>query len=395
MAASLLYSGDGGSTFGQFDSFTAATNPAPQMRRIGIASLANSNQAVVALTVDNGKTTSRAKSFPFAKITPRLPGTAVTRTAGSSGATVTIHVLSPSALTGHHYQVKFDDTSFAEKQYMVRDVDLGTTVVQHATELDGVKEGPLFDGIRLVIADVTVPRVNTDSTRWTKGSATLKASVRVPSGGKPNFNDYRITLFSTVVDTSKSGFGPDATPMKFLVWNLTKNRKVDVVYYNSNGDNTIGPDVRIDILEPDSTASLAPAWLLIFLGQAGDTLPVPGDQFVLSTVKPLTSSDVYDFTGTISSVQPDTAPLAFSLEQNYPNPFNPVTTISFGLAMPVNVNLMMYDILGRRVAVLVNERMGAGYHQVKFDGTHLASGVYFYRIQAGSFVETKKLLLVR
>jgi pimeloyl-ACP methyl ester carboxylesterase len=395
LAASLLYSGDGGSTFGQLDSFTAATNPAPQMRRIGIGSLANSNQAVVALTVDNGKMTSRAKSFPFAKITPRLPGTAVTRTAGSSGATVTIHVVSPSALTGHQYQVKFDDTSFAQKQYMVRDMDRGTAVVQHATELDGVKEGPLFDGIRLVIADVTVPRVNTDSTRWTKGSATLMASVRVPSDGKPNFNDYRITLFSTVVDTSKSGFGPDATPMKFLVWNLTKNRKADVVYYDSNGDNTIGADVRVDILEPDSTASLAPAWVLIFVGQAGDILPVPGDQFVLSTVKPLTSSDVYKFTGTISSVQPGAAPLAFSLEQNYPNPFNPVTTIRFGLAMTVNVNLTMYDILGRRVAVLVNERMGAGNHQVKFDGTHLASGVYFYRIQAGDFVATKRLLLLK
>ena len=136
---------------------------------------------------------------------------------------------------------------------MVRDVDHGTTVVQHATELDGVKEGPLFDGIRLVIADVTVPRVNTDSTRWTSGSATLKPNVRVPSGGTPNFNDYRITVFATVVDTSKGGFGPDPAPMKFLVWNLTKNRKADVVFFDVNGDNTIGPDVRVDILEPDST----------------------------------------------------------------------------------------------------------------------------------------------
>ena len=405
LAVTLLYSGDGGSTFGQLDSFTVATNPAPQMRRIGIGSLANSNQAVVSLTVDNGKMTSRTKSFPFAKITPRLPGTAVTRTAGSSGATVTIHVVSPSALTGHHYQVKFDDTSFAQKQYMVRDVDRGATVVQHATELDGVKEGPLFDGIRLVIADVTVPRVKTDSTRWTKGSATLKPSISVPSGGKPNFNDYLITLFSTVVDTSKGGFGPDPTPMKFLVWNLTKNRRADVVFYDANGDNTIGSDVRIDILEPDLTASLVPAWSLIFVGQVGDILPVPGDQFVMSTVKPLTSTDVYEFTGTASSVQPRATPLTFSLEQNYPNPFNPVTTIRFGLATAVNVNLTIYDILGRKVSVLVNERRNAGVHEVKFsatggsasggDGASLASGVYFYRLHAGDFILTKRMLVLK
>jgi hypothetical protein len=395
LAASFLYSSDGGMAFGQFDSFTVATNPVQQKRRIGIGSLANSSQAVLALTVDNGKMTSRTTSFSFSKVTHRLPGTAVTHTVGGSGATVTIHVVSPSALTGDHYQVRFDDTSSAQKQYMVRDVDRGTTVVQHATGLDGVKEGPLFDGIRLVIADVTVPRVNTDSTRWTKGSATLAATVRAPSGGQPNFYDYQITLSSTVVDTSKSGFGPDASPTKFLVWNLTKNRKADVVYNNANGDSTIGPDVRVDILETVPTGGLVPAWSLVFVGQVGDILPVPGDQFLLKTVKPLSASDVYDFTGTISSVQPAAAPLAFSLEQNYPNPFNPVTMIRFGLATAVNVDLTVYDILGRRVAVLVDGRMAAGYHQVKFDGSNRASGVYFYRIQAGSFVETRKLLLIR
>jgi hypothetical protein len=136
-------------------------------------------------------------------------------------------------------------------------------------------------------------------------------------------------------------------------------------------------------------------WSLIFVWQEGAISPAPGDEFVLRTVKPLTSSDVYEFTGTMSSVQPAVAPLAFSLEQNYPNPFNPVTTIRFGLAMTVNVNLTIYDILGRRVDVLVNERMGAGYHQVTFDGTHLASGVYFYRIQAGDFVQTRRLLLLK
>jgi poly(3-hydroxybutyrate) depolymerase len=410
LAASLLYSGDGGSTFEQFDFYTAVTNPLPQTRRIDIGSLANSNQAVLRLNVSNGKSAAVASSFPFAKITPRLQGTAVTRAAGSSAAKVTVHVVSPSALTGHRYQVKFDDTSSTQKQYMVLDVDRGATVIDHATELDGVKEGPLFDGIRLVIADVTVPQAIPDSTRWITGSATLKTNVRVPSGGKGNFNDYRITIFSTIVDTSKSGFGPDATPMKFLVWNLTKNRQADVVFYNSNGDNTIGPDVRVDILEPDSTGSLKVAWSLVFVGQAGDILPVPGDQFVLRTVKPLTSSDVYEFTGTVSSVRPGAVPLAFSLEQNYPNPFNPLTSIRFGLATSADVNLTVYDILGRRVAVLVNERKNAGSFEVKFDGSHLASGVYFYRLQvhsldsgsrqgsrngAGEYSQVRKLCLIR
>ena len=93
-----------------------------------------------------------------------------------------------------------------------------------------------------------------------------------------------------------------------------------------------------------------------------------------------------------SSVQ---TPTVFRLEQNYPNPFNPSTTIKYELPRASQVSLMVYDILGREVSVLVNERREAGVHEVKFDGSNLASGVYFYRLQAGSFVQTRKLLLLR
>jgi hypothetical protein len=101
----------------------------------------------------------------------------------------------------------------------------------------------------------------------------------------------------------------------------------------------------------------------------------------------------------------DMVPKEFSLEQNYPNPFNPSTTIRYELPRPSQVTLTVYDILGREVSVLVNERRDAGVHEVKFsakggsasggDAAGLASGVYFYRLTAGSYVETKKLLLVR
>jgi Secretion system C-terminal sorting domain len=85
----------------------------------------------------------------------------------------------------------------------------------------------------------------------------------------------------------------------------------------------------------------------------------------------------------------------FQLYPNYPNPFNPSTTIKFEMPRTSLVNLTVYDILGRQVSVLVNERRDAGVHEVKFDGSNLASGVYFYRLQTGGFVNTKKLLLVK
>jgi ligand-binding sensor domain-containing protein len=82
------------------------------------------------------------------------------------------------------------------------------------------------------------------------------------------------------------------------------------------------------------------------------------------------------------------------LSQNYPNPFNPSTTIKFELPMASRVSLTVYDVLGRQVSVLVNEKKDAGVHEVKFSAAGLASGMYFYRMTAGTYVETRKLLLI-
>jgi hypothetical protein len=88
-------------------------------------------------------------------------------------------------------------------------------------------------------------------------------------------------------------------------------------------------------------------------------------------------------------------PHEFRLEQNFPNPFNPSTTIRYGLPVRSHVSVTVYNALGQQVAVLQNGEQEAGYHDVKFDGSHLGSGVYFYRIEAGPFVQTRKLLLIK
>ena len=85
----------------------------------------------------------------------------------------------------------------------------------------------------------------------------------------------------------------------------------------------------------------------------------------------------------------------FSLGQNYPNPFNPRTTIEYSIPSRSNVVIKVFDILGREVATLVNEEKPAGVYNVNFNGSELSSGVYFYRIEAENFVETKKLVLIK
>ena len=100
---------------------------------------------------------------------------------------------------------------------------------------------------------------------------------------------------------------------------------------------------------------------------------------------------------TTTSVGNVNGPLEFRLEQNYPNPFNPVTTMSFVLSHSSFVTLKVYDVLGREAATLVSEVKQPGSYAVKWDASSagLPSGVYFYRLTAGSFVETKKLILMK
>jgi len=88
-------------------------------------------------------------------------------------------------------------------------------------------------------------------------------------------------------------------------------------------------------------------------------------------------------------------PHAFSLYQNYPNPFNPATSIRYELPENALVTLEVFDMLGRRVATLVNEAQASGQHQAAFDATGLSSGLYLYRLQAGEFSQTRKMLLVK
>ncbi|MCH7772115.1 MAG: T9SS type A sorting domain-containing protein [Bacteroidetes bacterium] len=88
-------------------------------------------------------------------------------------------------------------------------------------------------------------------------------------------------------------------------------------------------------------------------------------------------------------------PKHFSLDQNYPNPFNPSTSIQYAVSSMQFVSLKVYDLLGREVATLVNEEKPVGNYEVEFIGDGLTSGIYFYQLRAGNYVETKKMVLLR
>ena len=107
----------------------------------------------------------------------------------------------------------------------------------------------------------------------------------------------------------------------------------------------------------------------------------------------------YDFTTPVQN-EFTSNPLEYSLSQNYPNPFNPSTIIRYSIPLNVksemsNTKLVVFDILGREVAVLVNKQQKAGNYEVSFDATNLTSGIYFYSLQSGDFYQSRKMLLLK
>jgi hypothetical protein len=133
----------------------------------------------------------------------------------------------------------------------------------------------------------------------------------------------------------------------------------------------------------------APDTCIITFLVTGDSLSNP--PHVGSTAR----LDDIAFSGIVSVQGTDRQPLAFKLGQNYPNPFNPTTTISYQLSAQSHVTLKVYDVLGNEVATLADGFEEAGEKSVQFNATNIAGGVYFYRLQAGDFVASKKLLLLK
>ncbi|MEM1125961.1 MAG: M60 family metallopeptidase [Bacteroidota bacterium] len=193
----------------------------------------------------------------------------------------------------------------------------------------------------------------------------------------------------------------DEQPLTYA-WQLTDQATGELLVWRSEVEGT-----RIEVPAAELAAALAPR-----LAQADSVVVkqevVTADAFAVVVSDPLYT--VFTGTGegapieieeneggeTGTSTEEGTLPYTTQLEAAYPNPFNPVTTIRYELAETSPVRIQVVDVLGRQVAVLANEaRQAPGLYQVRFDGSGLASGTYFVRMQAGSFVQTQTVLLAK
>ena len=167
-----------------------------------------------------------------------------------------------------------------------------------------------------------------------------------------------------------------------------------VARFNSNGtlDNTFGTKGTVtttfgsDINVSDAAMSIALQTDGKILAGGYSGIAAGSTVFVLARYLTSNSTGINEA---------KSLPKSFALEQNYPNPFNPSTTINYSIPKSGLVTIKIYDILGREVKTLVNEEKNAGNYNVEFNAGRLASGIYLYRMSAGSFEETKKLILIK
>ncbi len=157
-----------------------------------------------------------------------------------------------------------------------------------------------------------------------------------------------------------------------------------------NAIQAISVSRRTLSIAPQSSDTITVSCIPSVVGFARDTLRIVSNAPNSPALVPVS---VQGFSST-NNDNPN-KPIQFALEQNYPNPFNPSTVIRYQLSVASNVTLKVYDVLGREVTTLVNQRQSAGQYSVVFNAQSLSSGTYFYRLTAGAFTSIKKMLFVK
>ena len=162
----------------------------------------------------------------------------------------------------------------------------------------------------------------------------------------------------------------------------------------------------VEVYDPDtdnwtSGTDISTKWVMTAAASINENIYVSGGTFqicppsVVKTVRVYNPAQDTLLALEIINRHNQQQPESFAISQNYPNPFNPSTTLKYGIPKESYITLKVYDILGREVATLVNKQQKAGYYEVDWNAANNSSGIYFYRIQAGDFAETKKMILMK
>ncbi|MFH2030163.1 MAG: T9SS type A sorting domain-containing protein [Bacteroidota bacterium] len=359
------------------------------------------------------------------RVSPEFPQAVIDtktylHTSGKSSSKIIVHVVDSTKTTGDTYQVTFNDAGSGSFTADIKNTSTNQFKVENYPLNKG--EGVLyktetFDGIAVEVIPIFNFILDKENSYFVNNSGSnlvftigsgLGLSVLAPIdmaliwGKTDTLSDGS---FSVVLDSAYNSSGKKKVKCPFYAWNLTDNEKMDMVIIEPSLTANIKWDAgeQIGFLTPSRYTSSFPRYHASLLSSAESgkpLIPNEGDKNVILTKRPLSVDDIFTFTTdrryiTTGEIELAPNPENYRLMQNYPNPFNPSTVIKFQVPSSKFIKLQVYDMLGREIKTLVNEYKTSGNYEVEFDGSQLASGIYFYQLQAGSFIETKKMILIK
>jgi hypothetical protein len=405
-----LYSINSDTVFHLSQNINISVDTLIQIVPINFVNIPNSDRLRIKLEVTDGNSSYSDITLEFEKQTPRqlIPSQNFEWIRHYAEVPVEVRVIDSTQFKGEEYIITFSDIPPSlQKTFSV----FNTTTNQYTVLNEPFypnTESLAFDGLLLYTEDILT---SLDGTRggWNNAhpqnvnfamdqytSTTLNA-YRYPF-------DYKFIFSDTYSDSSNkltSIFGNGAPPinprLNFKVfrsvggdWERTQFAFFEPRLFRK--DTLSFGDISI-FSDPTGTDF---SWRVTFAGDSSSNIPAEGDTLYLYTKKGLSVYDTIRVHGLTVDVNDNPEiPVEYSLSQNYPNPFNPSTKITYSVANAGIVTLKIYDILGREVSILVNEEKSVGRYDINFNASSFASGVYFYQIIAGSFIQTKKLMLLK
>lgn len=239
--------------------------------------------------------------------------------------------------------------------------------------------------------------------------------VQYSVSGMPEY----VTLLDVKFINQKVGWivGKDGTILKTTNGNETNNNSILELTY-PNGDEIFEPNdtllitwisENVDNVKIHYSIDIGQSWSIVTDSTVNSgkylwIVPQYNSDSCLIKISNLANEDIYDTSDNVFSIVLPTSipidissqvPLKFIVMQNYPNPFNPSTKIKYSIPQKNHVSLKIYNALGKEIITLVNGINSAGNYEVTFDGSNIASGIYFYQIKAGDYLETKKFVLLK
>ncbi len=395
-----------------------------------IKNLPNTKKCFVKITASDGNkdTVLISDSFSINIFKTRFSNAHIKTYRGNATPEITIQTIDEAQLTNDEYSILFH-VSNNNKTFDIKNITQNKELISGYPVNDSIST-PEIDGMKITIKD-SGNDIDYNKTRYVGSNSSFKYKIEFPpvmGNPKIKIDDDYLIVFNNMDTLSNGSWAEPQTfntqignvQAPFNFWNIKGNapdfsykEQATFVLYEpleSKKNNGQWDKGEYIILQPQGATDTRTSYQ-IYLDIENGNYPTSGDSLYIITYNQIEDNDEFRFSpdsNFVVDVLDNKISNKFILEQNYPNPFNPETTIQYNIPFSkevygmfknknngTNVQLKVYDVLGREVATLVNAFQKPGNYKVQFNATKLSAGVYYYRIKIGNFIRVKKMIYLK